>query len=377
MTHLRRRFLRLSLPTAALVLLSIAIALAWGGTGHRLINRTAVRHLPAAMSTFIADSAFYESHASDADIRRVNSDTSFYSEWPRHFIDIDDYPDFHNLPHDLATVIALYGWERVKQNGINPWVTSWLVDTLSAQLQDGNLAAARQTMSDIGHYVGDGHQPLHVTANYNGQLSGNSGIHSRYESSMVNAHQAEITIARDSARYVAAPLEFAFDYLYAANSYVDSIMLADTYAKSLSGGTINSTYYDALWQRTSGFTKAQIQRASVALASLWFTAWVDAGLGSDVDEALAAMPGSFSLSRNYPNPFNPLTRFTLTIGGRSLVRLTIYDVLGREVAAPLDAVLAPGRHELSWDAAAQPSGVYLYRLQSGSNRATGRMLLLR
>ena len=186
------------LAIIALVGLAVAIAYAWGSTGHKIINRTASRHLPAEMAAFKADSAFFEAHASDADIRRVNSDTNFYAEWERHFIDIDDYPDFHNLPHDLNTVIALYGWERVKQNGINPWATAWLVDTLTEQLRNGDLVAARQMMADIGHYVGDAHQPLHATANYNGQFTGNGGIHSRYETSMVNAHQAEIIVVPDT-----------------------------------------------------------------------------------------------------------------------------------------------------------------------------------
>ena len=96
-----KQSIRPLLTFSALALLAIAIAYAWGSTGHKIINRTAVRHLPAEMATLAADSAFYEAHASDADIRRVNSDTSFYAEARRHFIDIDEYPDFHHLPHNL------------------------------------------------------------------------------------------------------------------------------------------------------------------------------------------------------------------------------------------------------------------------------------
>jgi len=360
-----------------LVVLAIAIAYAWGSTGHKIINRTAGRHLPAAMAVFSADSAFFEAHASDADARRVNSDTSFYAEAPRHFIDIDDYPDFHNLPHDLNTVIALYGWERVKQNGINPWITAWLVDTLANQLRNGDLPRATQTMADLGHYIGDAHQPLHATANYNGQFTNNGGIHSRYESSMVNAHQGEIIIPRDTARYIANPLAYAFDYLYVSNSYTDSIMIADTYAKSLSGGLYNTTYYDALWQMTGGFTKTQFQTASAAVASIWYTAWVNAGLSADVSDALAAMPSSVTLRQNYPNPFNPTTRFVLESRELASTKLTVFDLLGREVATLLDGTLTPGTHEVAWDASGQASGVYLYVLRSGSHTLTGKMVLMR
>ena len=371
------RLLRPLLTSLALVALAIAVAFAWGSTGHKIINRTAVRHLPPAMSAFASDSAFYEAHASDADIRRVNSDTSFYAEWARHFIDIDDYPNFQSLPRDLNAVIALYGWERVKQNGINPWVTAWLTDTLTEQLRQGALAAARQTMSDLGHYVGDAHQPLHVTANYNGQLSGNNGIHSRYESTMLNGHQGEIAITRDTARYIDSPLDFAFGYLYESNSHVDSILIADSYAKTVSGGLYNTAYYDALWQRTGGFTKRQIQSASVDLASIWYTAWVNAGLSTDVGEALAALPASLTLHQNYPNPFNPVTRFVLDLGERAAASLTVYDAAGREIATLIDANLPPGTHEVGWDASGCASGIYFYALRAGSQSRSGKMVLMR
>ena len=70
----------------------------WGANAHRFINRSAVYHLPGQMLLFIQDSSFFATHASDADNRRVSGDTSFYAEGPRHYLDIDNYPNFHNLP---------------------------------------------------------------------------------------------------------------------------------------------------------------------------------------------------------------------------------------------------------------------------------------
>ncbi|MBM2846922.1 MAG: hypothetical protein HW407_2234, partial [Bacteroidetes bacterium] len=80
----------------------------WGWDAHRFINRRSVYHLPGQMSLFIQDSSFFATHSVDADQRRVSGDTSFYAEGPRHFMDIDDYPNFHNLPRSLDSVIALY-----------------------------------------------------------------------------------------------------------------------------------------------------------------------------------------------------------------------------------------------------------------------------
>jgi hypothetical protein len=377
--HSFRRALRGLVATSALALFAIAIAYAWGSAGHKIINRTAVRHLPPAMSSFAADSAFYESHASDADARKVSSDTSMFAESPRHFLDIDDYPDFHNLPHDFTTLISLYGWQRVKDNGTVPWFTAWLTDTLAAQLRRGDRTAAKQTMADLGHYIGDGHQPLHVTANYNGQLTNNGGIHSRYESTMIGKHLAELVVVPDTARYISDPLEFAFQYLYEANSHVDSIMIADTYAYSVAGNRkdTSTVYYGILWQMTQGFTKRAFQTASVAVASIWYTAWVNAGLSADVDEALAAMPAAIELRQNYPNPFNPTTRFVLDARERAHATLAVYDLLGRRVATVFDGEFSPGTHAITWDAAGQASGVYLYVFQSGAHAQSGKMVLMR
>lgn len=259
--------------------LLINYAFAWGGTGHKIINRKAPMHLPPSMNTFKADSLFYEAHASDADGRKIYTDTSFYAEYLRHYIDIDEYPNFQNLPHNLDSVIALYGRSTVRSYGTLPWATIMVLDSLTAQLSRNDLTKAKQTASDLGHYVADGHQPLHCTTNYDGQLTNNNGIHSRYETSMLNTYQSFIAIGLDSARYISSPLDYVFDYIYYSNSLVDSILAADNYAKSVSGwtgsGTAPSAYYTALWQRTQIYTKTLFQKGTNALASLWYTAWVN------------------------------------------------------------------------------------------------------
>jgi hypothetical protein len=259
------------------LLCSSTLAWSWGSTGHHIINLRAPIHLPDSVGRMKADSLFYAAHASDADNRKVSGDTSFYSESLRHFIDIDYYPNFHSLPHRLDSMIALYGRSTVHNEGTNPWITVVLLDSLTAQLRRNDFATADQTLADLGHYVGDAHQPLHCTKNYDGALTGNSGIHSRYETSMVNNNQNSIIVTPSSVQYISSPIDFVFSYIYQSNSYVDSIMAADTYAKGQAGGaTSGATYYNALWQKCGGFTLLQFQRATVDLASLWFTAWVNA-----------------------------------------------------------------------------------------------------
>ena len=320
---------------------------------------------------------------------RKSSDTA---EAPKHFIDIDYYPDFHNLTRNLDSLIAQYGWPLVKQKGIVPWATVWTLDSLTAQLARGDWNRAYLTASDLGHYVADAHQPLHCTQNYNGGLTGNYGIHSRYETTMINTFSGSLSIVPDSVRYIEDPVNYVFDYVFHSQTLVDSIMQADTYAKAMSGwngqGTPPSSYYSFLWERCRVYTIDQIQRATVVLASFWYTASVNAGLIPTpllVSRTELMNPAQYSLQQNYPNPFNPLTviRYTLSVAGP--VTLKVYNVLGQEVAALVNEVKQAGRHEAAFDGSTFPSGVYFYRLvvggveplHSGTFSETKKLLLLK
>jgi len=85
----------------------------------------------------------------------------------------------------------------------------------------------------------------------------------------------------------------------------------------------------------------------------------------------------YVLYQNYPNPFNPSTTLSFVIGHSSLVTLKIYDMLGSEVATLVNEEKPPGIYELTWYAADLPSGIYFYKLQTGSFVETKKMILLR
>ena len=94
------------------------------------------------------------------------------------------------------------------------------------------------------------------------------------------------------------------------------------------------------------------------------------------------IPMKFSLSQNYPNPFNPLTKIKFDVapnlkGGTSNVKLLIYDILGREVAAIVNECLNAGSYEATWDASNYPSGVYFYSLQTEGFKQTKKLVLIK
>ncbi|MER3522489.1 MAG: hypothetical protein C4326_00085 [Ignavibacteria bacterium] len=371
---------------AALLVVVHVTASGWGSNAHQFINRSVVRHLPNQMILFIQDSLFFAQHASDADNRRNSSDTSLYAEGPRHFLDIDDYPNFQHLPRSLDTLIMLYGWERVKQNGTNPWATIWNYDSLVAQLRRGDWTRAKLTAADLGHYVGDAHQPLHNTKNYDGQLTNQRGIHARYESTMLSPTYflSALTVVPESVFYVQEKLALVFDYILFSNSLVDSILQADLYAKSVSGWNGTGTnapasYYNALWERTRAITLLQMQRGTKHLAALWFSAWVDAGLISSTGVLPPAptTPSDFALRQNYPNPFNPSTTITYMLPVGGTVELKIFSLDGKELITLVQENQSAGEHMVQFTASPlMASGVYFYRLRLGGFSQTKKLMLV-
>ncbi len=96
-----------------------------------------------------------------------------------------------------------------------------------------------------------------------------------------------------------------------------------------------------------------------------------------VEQLEGSVPTVFALYGNYPNPFNPQTTIRFDIAEAAHVRLSIFDVLGRELDVLVADQMSPGRYEYTWEATTRPSGVYLYRLQANTFSKTGTMLLVK
>jgi len=89
------------------------------------------------------------------------------------------------------------------------------------------------------------------------------------------------------------------------------------------------------------------------------------------------MPDRFTVSPNYPNPFNPVTTFSYELPNRSDVNLKIYDLSGRLVADISKPEQSPGGHTIRWDASGHPSGVYVYQIRAGSESIRIKCVLLK
>ena len=368
--------------SAAILLLTIFFV-GWGATGHKLVNQNTTLSFPPQMNEFMYWSTILAQHASDADYRKDSDQT----EYPKHFIDIDSYPEFNStgrISQSNDSVVALHGLSFVTDEGILPWATIAAYDTLKNCFIRRDWNKAVLIAADLGHYVADAHQPLHITKNYNP-----GGLHSRYETTMINTYQNQIQIKGDSVQYISNISDFVFGYIYKNYIYVDSVIDDDAAARAFNSDTKSSAYYQKLWELTGGFTIKLLNQASWNLANIIYTAWIDAGspLPSTTDISnVKNNISSFELYQNYPNPFNPSTTIKYQIPKSGFVQLKVYNILGREAATIVNEFQTAGEHsvQFSSDNTQQTinhkqlsSGVYFYQLKSGSHVESRKLLLLK
>jgi uncharacterized lipoprotein YddW (UPF0748 family) len=94
-----------------------------------------------------------------------------------------------------------------------------------------------------------------------------------------------------------------------------------------------------------------------------------------VGESIVGLPYEYRLDQNYPNPFNPRTTISFTLKQTGVTTLKVYDLLGREVATLVDGVTSTGNHSITFSGEQLSSGVYFYRVFSGSFVETKKMIL--
>ena len=99
-------------------------------------------------------------------------------------------------------------------------------------------------------------------------------------------------------------------------------------------------------------------------------------ISTDIDDG-DEMPTEFALEQNYPNPFNPSTRIRYSLQKSGNIKLTVYDILGREIETLVNGYMSAGKHEINFDASELSSGIYFYTLQTGEFSQTRKMILLR
>lgn len=345
-----------------LLFVVLFVVMGWGGSGHKIINRRVPLSFPSQMNYFNSWTDSLQRHASDADNRK-NQDST---ESRKHYIDIDEYQEFiltGRIPQTLDSLYMIHGWNFVIDNGIVPFAIPAITDSIKKCFQRRDFQKAMLHSADLGHYVADAHNPLHLTRNYDGQYTNQTGVHSRYESQLINRDSAEIIYGGDSITYINDVQSYAFNLVYQNYIYLDSVLKYDSIAHSMANNTYGTLYYQYYWAFAKNFTIYLFKKASKSIASLIYTAWINAGSPLPTwikpkDENIS----SFRLEQNYPNPFNPSTNIRYSIPKNALVKITVFDLLGREVQVLVNKSQSAGTYETTFNSSNYSSGIYLYQL---------------
>lgn len=280
-----------ALGTVAAGLVLVMVLSSWGFFAHKRINRMAVFTLPKSMA------GFYKQHIDAITEHAVDPDKRRYTdkkEAPRHFLDADYYgrSPFDSIPRTYSDAIKKYPADTVNEMGTVPWVIQSTYYKLVTAFKERDSSKIIRFSADLGHYVSDAHVPLHMTMNYNGQLSGQVGIHSFWESRLPELFADQYNYFVGRARYIDDPLNEAWKICRATFACVDSTL---QFEKELSGTfpadkkytfiTRNNkvvkeyspAYSKAYHEKLDGMVERQMRSSILETGSFWYSAWVDAG----------------------------------------------------------------------------------------------------
>jgi hypothetical protein len=279
-----RKATRCAAAVCALALLLPATASAWGFVGHRLIMTRAIELLPAELKPF------FTKYRDELVARAIDPDlwrTAGWEDDPHHFMnfgvrELGEFP-FAELPHEYGAAIEKFGMTALRRIGMLPWREAEEFGNLRRAFA-GFKPDTRAAPADVvlfaavaAHYLQDAHQPLHATNNYDGQLTGNQGVHSRFERDLVERFALRLTLNPAPPHATANAREAAFAALLASYRLVDAILRADTEAAAEERGVYDDKYFEAFFLKVRSVLEQQIADSITATAAMIIGAWEQAG----------------------------------------------------------------------------------------------------
>lgn len=247
--------------------------------------------LPPQMILFFKSHIdFIEGHATDPDKRRY----SIAAEGARHFIDIDHYGTFpfDELPHKWEDAVDKFGEDTLQAYGIVPWHVQVMLGRLTKAFKEKNFSSILKNSAELGHYISDAHVPLHTSENYNGQLTGQKGIHAFWESRVPELLDKNYNFFIGKAEYITDPSAFIWQRILESAKASDSVLrfekeLSQTFRPDRKRGfesrnnkrmeQSSSDYTVAYDKMLNGMVERRMRQSIYSVASFWFTAWVNAG----------------------------------------------------------------------------------------------------
>ena len=264
----------------------------WGFYAHEKINFYACFLLPPKLLAFYKPHIHWiTSHATDPDKRRY----LVPEEGPRHFIDIDLYGTYpySALPRRYDSAIARYGHDTVHERGIVPWHLQTMQRRLTEAFRAKDLASILKNSAELGHYMADAHVPLHACSNHNGQHTGQEGIHGLWESRIPElVLESEFQFFLEPAAYLPRFGSFVWERVLESARAADTVLhlekqltqrmradrkFAYSFRKGRPVRQYSADFALRYHQLLGDMVERRMHAAIWAIASAWYTAWVDAG----------------------------------------------------------------------------------------------------
>jgi len=241
---------------------------------------------------------FYKEHYDELADLAVKADMRRYlveDEGAKHYIDIDQYETA--LPLDTICVsfdsaVSLFGLEYVHEHGVAPWNLIRLKYALTKAFERMDESSIIRISADLGHYVGDIHVPLHTHSNYNGQQTDQLGIHALWESRLPEKFFEGYDLFNGSASYWESVHDSIWKIIEESHALVQRVFKEELLTKNSLEESARYTHelrngksfrnYSARYlrrynSRLGDMVERRMRSAIRAAASLWFSAWVDAG----------------------------------------------------------------------------------------------------
>lgn len=276
----RRRVSVILLLVVAIVAGDVRPAHAWGFEAHKYILDRAIALLPAEIRPFFEKNRVsIVEHSIDPDLwRTVGWDAE---EGPRHYLDMDAYgpPPFTALPRDRDEAVKKFGIDMINKNGLLPWraheIQGKLVEAFM-QKQFYSRDNIKLFSSVIGHYLSDAQVPFHAALNHDGQLTGQWGIHSRFESELFDRYRDKLQVNPLPVVQIANVRDYTFDSLVTSFSHVQAILDADKAA--VAGRDVyDDAYFAMMFEKVKPILEARLASAITATASAITSAWRQGG----------------------------------------------------------------------------------------------------
>lgn len=260
----------------ACLLLVPAGARAWGAGGHRMVTGKAIDALPPQMRHF------FDSRRAVL-TQRVTDPLDWLKQNPaaekrNHFIHLDKYGrfPFAGLPRNYELARRRIGRAVLDRNGLLPWQIGVFSQKLTEAFRERNWDAVTQHAAALSFYVSQAHDPFQTTDNFDGSLSGQTGVNRRFSEQLLERFGLFFFIRPNDAVYITDPTDHAFETCLSAHSWLESIMLADRRARA---GLPDYTdqYYDRFYNQAGAILVRQLSDAASDVGSFWLTAYRNAG----------------------------------------------------------------------------------------------------